>query len=239
MFKIKNTIQKKILRLKGSKNILKLNFFFHKYFGEKDIGEIGFNFSNKPDKKEIVQDTINRKKYKSYLEIGCFDNDLFNHVNCRKKVGVDPYSGGTLRKTSDDFFLENEEIFDCIFIDGLHYYQQVKKDITNSIKSLNQNGVIFVHDCLPNNVYDQAVPRCKYIWNGDVWKAIVELRTFDYVNTYTCYADLGIGVILKNKNKNKLKLDNIDFSKLKFSDYFNNYKEYMNIVEYEELEKIF
>ena len=239
MFQIKNTIQKKILRLKGSKNVLKLNFFFHKYFGEKDIGEIGFNFSNKPDKKEIVQDTINRKKYKSYLEIGCFDNDLFNHVNCRKKVGVDPYSGGTLRKTSDDFFLENEEIFDCIFIDGLHYYQQVKKDITNSIKSLNQNGVIFVHDCLPNNVYDQAVPRCKYIWNGDVWKAIVELRTFDYVNTYTCYADLGIGVILKNKNKNKLKLDNIDFSKLKFSDYFNNYKEYMNIVEYEELEKIF
>jgi len=239
MFKIKNTIQKKILRLKGSKNVLKLNFFFHKYFGEKDIGEIGFNFSNKPDKKVIVQDTINRKKYKSYLEIGCFDNDLFNHVNCRKKVGVDPYSGGTLRKTSDDFFLKNEEIFDCIFIDGLHYYQQVKKDITNSIKSLNQNGVIFVHDCLPNNVYDQAVPRCKYIWNGDVWKAIVELRTFDYVNTYTCYADLGIGVILKNKNKNKLKLDNIDFSKLKFSDYFNNYKEYMNIVEYEELEKIF
>ena len=239
MFKIKNTIQKKILRLKGSKNVLKLNFLFHKYFGEKDIGEIGFNFLNKPDKKEIVQDTINRKKYKSYLEIGCFDNDLFNHVNCRKKVGVDPYSGGTLRKTSDDFFLKNEEIFDCIFIDGLHYYQQVKKDITNSIKSLNQNGVIFVHDCLPNNVYDQAVPRCKYIWNGDVWKTIVELRTFDYVNTYTCYADLGIGVILKNKNKNKLKLDNIDFSKLKFSDYFNNYKEYMNIVEYRELEKIF
>ena len=239
MFKIKNTIQKKILRLKGSKNVLKLNFFFHKYFGEKDIGEIGFNFLNKPDKKEIVQDTINRKKYKSYLEIGCFDNDLFNHVNCRKKVGVDPYSGGTLRKTSDDFFLKNEETFDCIFIDGLHYYQQVKKDITNSIKSLNQNGVIFVHDCLPNNVYDQTVPRCKYIWNGDVWKAIVELRTFDYVNTYTCYADLGIGVILKNKNKNKLKLDNTDFSKLKFSDYFNNYKKYMNIVEYEELEKIF
>ena len=239
MFQIKNTIQKRILRLKGSKNVLKLSFFFHKYFGEKDIGEIGFNFSNKPDKKEIVQDTINRKKYKSYLEIGCFDNDLFNHVNCRKKVGVDPYSGGTLRKTSDDFFLKNEETFDCIFIDGLHYYQQVKKDITNSIKSLNQNGVIFVHDCLPNNVYDQAVPRCKYIWNGDVWKAIVELRTFDYVNTYTCYADLGIGVILKNKNKNKLKLDNTDFSKLKFSDYFNNYKEYMNIVEYKELEKIF
>ena len=162
MFQIKNIIQKKILRLKGSKNILKLNFFFHKYFGEKDIGEIGLNFSNKPDKKKIVQNTISRKKYKSYLEIGCFNNDL-----------------------------------------------------------------------------DQAIPRCKYIWNGDVWKAIVELRTLDYVDTYTCYADMGIGVILKNKNKKKLKIDIKDFSKLKFSDYFKNFKEYMNIVEYDELGNLF
>ena len=239
MFQIKSTLQKKIIRLKGSKNILKLNFIFHKYFGEKDIGEIGLSFSSKPDKKKIVQDTIDRKKYKSYLEIGCFNNDLFNHINCQKKVGVDPYSGGTIRKTSDNFFLENKETFDCIFIDGLHYYQQVKKDITNSIKSLNQNGVIFVHDCLPNNVFDQAIPRCKYVWNGDVWKAIVEFRTLDYVDTYTCYADMGIGVILKNKNKNKLEIGIKDFSKLKFSDYFKNFKEYMNIIEYSELENLF
>jgi hypothetical protein len=173
------------------------------------------------------------------LEIGCFNNDLFNHINCQKKVGIDPYSGGTLRKTSDDFFSKNKETFDCIFIDGLHIYQQAKKDISNSMKSLNQNGVIFIHDCLPNNVLDQAIPRCKYIWNGDVWKAIVELRTLDYVDTYTCYADMGIGVILKNKNKKKLKIDIKDFSKLKFSDYFKNFKEYMNIVEYDELENLF
>ena len=239
MFQIINIIQKKILRLKGSKNILKLNFFFHKYFGEKDIGKIGLNFSNKPDKKKIVQETINRKKYKSYLEIGCFDDELFNHINCQTKVGVDPYSGGTLRKTSDEFFLKNQNTFDCIFIDGLHCYQQVKKDIINSIKFLNQNGVIFIHDCLPNNVFDQAIPRCKYNWNGDVWKAIVEFRTLDYVDTYTCYADMGIGIILKNKNKNKLKINIEDFSKLKFNDYFKNYKEYMNIVEYEELTNLF
>ncbi len=61
------------------------------------------------------------------MEIGCFNNDLFNHINCPKKVGIDPYSGGTLRKTSDDFFSKNEETFDCIFIDGLHIYQQAKK----------------------------------------------------------------------------------------------------------------
>ena len=239
MFQIKNFFQKKILRLKGSKNVLKLNFFLHKHFGEKDIGEIGLNFSNKPDKNKIVQDTINRKNYKSYLEIGCFNNELFNYINCQKKVGVDPYSGGTIRKTSDDFFLKSEEKFDCIFIDGLHVYYQVKRDIVNSLKSLNQNGVIFIHDCLPNNVFQQAVPRCKFGWTGEVWKAIVEFRTLDYVDTYTCYADMGIGIILKNKNKKKLKIDIKDFSKLKFSDYFKNFKEYMNIIEYDELENLF
>tara|TARA_Y100000590_G_C15336770_1_gene869877 strand:+ start:16 stop:735 length:720 start_codon:yes stop_codon:yes gene_type:complete len=239
MFKIKSIVQKKFLRLKGSKNILKLNFFYHKYFGEKDLGEIGFNFSSRPDRKKIVQETIERKKYKSYLEIGCFDDELFNHVNCEKKVGVDPYTGGTLRKTSDDFFLENKENFDCIFIDGLHHYKQVKKDIDNSLNYLNDDGIIFVHDCLPNNVFDQAIPRCQYDWKGDVWKAIVECRTIDQIDTYTCYADMGIGTILKRTNKNKLKIDIVDFSKLKFSDYFNNYKEYMNVVDYNELKNLF
>ena len=239
MFKIKNFLQKKILRLKGSKNILKLNFFFHKYFGEKDIGERGLNFLNKPNRKKILQATISRNNYKTYLEIGCFDNDLFDYINCQKKIGVDPYSGGTIRKTSDDFFLENKEKFDCIFIDGFHFYYQVKKDIINSLKFLNQNGVIFVHDCLPNNVFDQAIPRSKFIWNGDVWKAIVEFRTLDYVDTYTCNADMGIGIVLKRKNKKKLKLDIKDFSKLKFSDYLKNFKEYMNIIEYQELDNLF
>ena len=28
----------------------------------------------------------------------------------------------------------------------------------------------------------------------------MEFRTLDYVDTYTCYADMGIGIILKKKN---------------------------------------
>jgi hypothetical protein len=34
-------------------------------------------------------------------------------------------------------------------------------------------------------------------------------------------------------------MDIKDFSKLKFSDYFKNFKEYMNIVEYDELGNLF
>ena len=50
---------------------------------------------------------------------------------------------------------------------------------------------------------------------------------------------MGIGIVLKRKNKKKLNLDIKDFSKLKFSDYFKNFKDYMNIVEYRELDNLF
>jgi len=120
----------------------------------------------------------------------------------------------------------------------LHLYEQVKRDINNSIKFLNKDGIILLHDCLPNRLYDQAVPRCKINWNGDVWKAIVEARTKKEIDTYTCYADQGIGIIFKRPNKNLLNLNKTQFSKLKFSDYFYNHKEYMNLISYDELKKI-
>jgi len=231
-------IQRKLLRFLSSKIILKLNYFYHCLFGEKDLGNIGFNFSQKYTRKFIVQNIINKKNYKSYLEIGCFDNELFNHIECDKKVGVDPYTGGTIRKTSDKFFENNNEKFDCIFIDGLHTYSQVKKDIDNSLKFLNHGGIILLHDCLPNNYFEQAIPRCQYVWNGDVWKAIVECRTKENIDTYTCYADFGIGVILNRKNQNILNIKYNQFDKIKFKDYFDNHKQYMNIIEFNDLLKV-
>tara|TARA_Y100001970_G_scaffold288652_1_gene416586 strand:- start:3564 stop:4280 length:717 start_codon:yes stop_codon:yes gene_type:complete len=230
-------LKKKILRFQGSKNVLKINYFYHKIFGE-DLGELGLDFSKKETRDVILQKIIDTKKYKSYLEIGCFNDDLFNKIKCEKKIGVDPYSGGTIRKTSDDFFNANDEKFDCIFIDGLHRYYQVKKDIDNSLKSLNENGIIILHDCLPNNYYEQAIPRSQYIWNGDVWKAIIECRTREDIDTYTINADFGLGVIFKKKNTNMLNLNVSNFSKLKFSFYFNDYKKLMNLIEFEEFIEI-
>ena len=181
---------------------------------------------------------LKKKKYERYLEIGCFDNELFNYVNCKKKVGVDPVSGGTIRDTSDNFFKTNSENFDCVFIDGLHKYHQVKKDIKNSLKFLNEGGIILLHDCLPNNYYEQAVPRCQWTWNGDVWKAIVECRTNKDIDVYTCYADFGIGVIFKRPNQNLLEYPKENYSNLHFEEYFHNHKKLMNIVEYEDLIKL-
>ena len=233
-----NFFLEKIKKFTTSNKILKLIFLYHKLFEEKSIGDIGFNFLNKPSRLEIVAETIQRKRFNTYLEIGCFDNQLFNHINI-SKTGVDPYKGGNIKLKSDDFFKINKKKYDCIFIDGLHTYEQVIKDIQNSLNCINQNGVIFVHDCLPNNVYAQNVPRSTYVWNGDVWKAIVEMRTKKDLQTYTINADYGIGVILKKKNQNTLDINKTNFKKLKFKDFFHNHKAFMNIVDYNEFKNIF
>ena len=141
--------------------------------------------------------------------------------------------------TSDEFFKNNNDTFDLIFIDGLHQYDQVKKDVYNALKFLNKNGVILLHDCMPTSFIRQTAKRSSNIWNGDVWKNIVELRTLEKIDTYTIYADQGIGLILKRKNKNKLLLSIDNFNKLKFKDYYKNYKLFLNIIYFENLDKLF
>lgn len=228
-------LNKRLSILKVNKIYLKLVKIYFNIFGEKNLGNIGFNFSNKPSRIEILNKIIKTQKYSKYLEIGTFKDELFTNIICENKIGVDPFSGGTHRMTSDTFFQINKEKFDCIFIDGLHHYSQVSKDIHNAIQILNDNGVILIHDCLPNNLIDQLVPRITLNWNGDVWKAFVECRTKSNLDCFTCNADWGIGVIFKRKNSNLLKLKEKNFKKLKYSFFFHNYKKLMNIIEFEDL----
>ena len=230
---------KRLSILKVNKIYLKFIKTYLYFFGEKNLGNIGFDFSQKPSRIEILNKIILSQKYSKYLEIGTFQDELFSKINCENKIGVDPFSGGTHRMTSDEFFISNKEKFDCIFIDGLHHYSQVIKDINNSIEILSDNGVILIHDCLPNNLMEQQVPRITLNWNGDVWKAFVECRTKSNLDCYTCYADWGIGVIFKRQNSNILKIDNKNFKKLKFNFFFHNHKKLMNIIEFEDLLKKF
>ena len=215
-----------------------LNKIYYLLFKENHKGKLNFNFPQDYFRWDMIEYLIKKNNYKKYLEIGCDQNQLFSRINIQNKVGVDPASGGNVRETSDNFFEKNKDMFDIVFIDGLHIYEQVKKDILNSIKYLNDEGVILIHDCLPDSMAKQAVPRYKLQWNGDVWKAIVDLRQNTDLEIFTCEIDQGIGIIKKNKNTSILKIDK-PIEKLKFEDYYKNYKNYMRIISLEEFKKKF
>ncbi len=215
-----------------------INKFYYEFFIENFKNKISFDFPQDYFRWDLIDYLIKKNNYLNYLEIGCDDDQLFSKVKIKNKIGVDPVSGGNVRKNSDDFFFENKDKFDLVFIDGLHIYEQVKKDIINSLKCLNENGIILVHDCMPDSLSKQAVPRYKMKWNGDVWKAIVDLRQREDLDIFTCEIDQGIGIITKKKNSSVLKL-NKPAKNLKFKDYYYNYKEYLRIIKLTDFKKIF
>ena len=155
---------------------------------------------------EILQILALNHHYKSYLEIGVQNPDAnFNRIPICDKVGVDPnpISRATYCMTSDIFFANNQQKFDLIFVDGLHEYQQVMRDIENSMKFLNDGGTIVVHDNNPHTKEMQIVPMLpnQIQWTGDGWKAWVTLRrkitnfSFKVVDT-----DYGVGIICHGNN---------------------------------------
>ena len=131
----------------------KYKYFFKRLlyylYGEKFFKRLNYDWSKQPSRTEIIQKIINLKKYSKYLEVGCDKNENFSKIMIEYKVGVDPLKGGTVRKTSDEFFKSNNEKFDLIFLDGLHTYEQTLKDIDNAIQIIEDEGIILVHDCLP------------------------------------------------------------------------------------------
>ena len=217
-------------------NIIKMlsNRIYYFLFVERFNKKLKLEFPPDIYRWDLIQHIIDKYNFKDYLEIGCDKNQSFSKIKIDNKIGVDPIEGGTIRSTSNQFFDQNKKNFDIIFIDGLHHYSQVLKDINNSLKILNKNGFILVHDCLPRSLAQQAVPRYRASWNGDVWKAIVELRTKINLNIFTSQIDFGVAIIQISENKKLLKLDINNFNKLKFKDYYYNYKEFMNILDYEE-----
>ena len=126
-----------------------LQRLFYYVYGEKFFKRLTYDWKNYPSRTQIIQKIINHQKYKSYLEIGCDNDENFSKIIIDNKTGIDPLKGGTLRMTSDIFFKKNNKNFDLIFLDGLHTYEQTIKDIDNSLRYLNINGVILIHDCIP------------------------------------------------------------------------------------------
>jgi hypothetical protein len=176
---------------------------------------------------DIINKLIKKHGYTSYLEIGAGDNDTFNRVQIESKTGVDPngISNEIIKKTSDEFFLNNSQNYDIIFIDGLHVYEQVKKDLLNSLNALNDNGTIVMHDCNPTTYEMQRTDTTiSGEWTGDVWRVIVEMkRTKPNLDIFVVDTDYGCGVIRLGNQQLIECSENIDYFEFeKNKNYFLN-----------------
>jgi hypothetical protein len=190
---------------------------------------------------DILNYLIEKYKLINYLEIGVFQGENIRKVKALHKNGVDPGVEGYVvpevdyPMTSDEFFeliKGHEDIkYDIIFIDGLHEYFQVKKDIENSLKHLQPNGFIVMHDCNPVS-YDAQIPNRKTIaWNGDVWKSFVEFKQNN--SNFECCVidtDFGVGVIKNNPNPfYSTPLIDIDYQT-----FDSDRKKYLNLITWNE-----
>mgnify|MGYP002621792861 FL=1 len=165
-----------------------------------------------------------------YLEIGVSRGQAFQRIAADIKIAVDPAFRLSARAreradatgrvtyyfetTSDEFFEREAELLerhpiDVALIDGLHTYEQVVRDVENTVRYLKDDGIIFLHDCNPPfelagrraASYEEFIARQKGplvigLWNGDVWKAIVHLRsTRPDLQVGVLRCDQGVGFV--------------------------------------------
>ncbi len=141
-------------------------------------------------------------------------------------------------ETTSDYFFENEAAFleqhpiDVALIDGLHTYEQVVRDVEYTVRYLRDDGVIFLHDCNPpfalagrraeswdDFMAQQSGPLKIGIWNGDVWKAIVHLRsTRDDLLVGVLKCDQGVGFVRKGSPASTLSYSPEQVEALTYAD---------------------
>ena len=186
----------------------------------------------------IIQSLIDKIAAKSYLEIGIDNAVNFQTVICDKKVSVDPNieTVAMYHLTSDQFFKHNSDKFDVIFIDGLHHADQVYRDIVNSLSILNEGGYIVCHDMNPLQESHQVIPFVSGLWNGDCWKAFVQLRyERSDLQMHVVDTDHGCGVISKG-SQTPLELMN---TPLEYNFFNVNRKEWLNLISPAEFCKLY
>ena len=186
----------------------------------------------KVDKSEIINFLIKKNNFKRYLEIGVMVGRNFNLVNIDFKESVDPVYAATHSMTSDAYFnmIDYSVKYDIIFVDGLHHSDQVYRDILNSFNHLTDNGIVLSHDMNPPFEVCQRRNSVVADWNGDCWKAFIQLRSErDDLDMCVVDTDWGIGIIKKG-NQNKINIpENIEY------EYFSSNRHYLlNLVSVDE-----
>jgi len=152
---------------------------------------------------DFLNQLISDHGFKDYLEIGVADGECFKRIKARNRTWVDPRpfyheDGVTAYPVDSDTAFESmpeSKVYDLIFIDGAHRWENVIRDFKNSINHLSRNGLIVFHDCNPLTETAQETIPTHGPWNGCVWKAFVALRAEyrEYFDMMTIDTDEGLG----------------------------------------------
>nr|WP_228768626.1 class I SAM-dependent methyltransferase [Mycolicibacterium malmesburyense] len=165
-------------------------------------------------------------------------------------------------ETASDSFFETESAFlgerpiDVALIDGLHTYKQVVRDVENTLRFLKDDGVIVLHDCNPARAmiacpatsyadfcaqsrWRKILGRVMYLpWSGDVWKAIVHLRsTRDDLRIAVLDCDFGVGLIRRGLPESRLSYSSAEIEALSFKDLAADRARLLNLKSPESLDE--
>ncbi|MDH6247892.1 class I SAM-dependent methyltransferase [Mycobacterium sp. OTB74] len=206
---------------------------------------------------EVVQQALDERAKPVYLEIGVSNGLAFRRIAADEKIAVDPafrlsarsrrladakaYATHYFETTSNAFFASQtaflaERGIDVALIDGLHSYEQVVRDVENTLRYLRDGGVIVLHDCNPATAsigspatsYDDFRAHNRWWsllwltgppWSGDVWKAIVHLRsTRDDLQIAVLKCDWGVGILRKGPPESRLSYSAAQIAALSYQD---------------------
>jgi predicted O-methyltransferase YrrM len=137
----------------------------------------------------LLEHVHRRMRPGTYVEIGV-DAGLslrFAHPGTTV-VGIDPVLSDEvvaanphaqlIAATSDDFFADHDlrallggRPVDLAFVDGMHHFEYVLRDLANLQRHCHEDTVVLIHDCLPTGRACAARERTTVAWAGDVWRA--------------------------------------------------------------------
>jgi hypothetical protein len=156
-----------------------------------------------------------------YLEVGVSFGHTFRDIGVAERTGVDPdfafdtsavidASTRLVARISDDFFAAEPFLpyYDIVYIDGLHVFEQVVRDLSNTLLRTNHRSVVMLDDTMPSDVFSalpdhEAALRLRAesgngdrSWHGDVFKTVFYIHDFLPGLNYRTMIDSGHGQTL-------------------------------------------
>jgi len=193
---------------------------------------------------DLINYLIEKNNYTIYLEIGVCAGANFHKIRIKHKDGVDPRrtskdkldpqgNPANYKMTSDEFFAQNHQFYDIIFIDGLHLSEQILRDVENSLKWINPGGVIVMHDCLPSSFEAQLtyrIPGRGGAWNGDTWKAAAYIR-MNFSDVHFCVLDMDWGCGILTPHSSQVLYPYAPMNDLDWDFYVSHRDELLNVMK--------